>query len=134
VAARVKMTALERWKQKVRGLKTEVAALLLALRHPAVPWYAKLLAAAVVAYALSPVDLIPDFIPVLGYLDDLILLPLGILLVRRLIPPAVLAECRERALREARPRKTNWIAGAVILALWAMLGLWLVRWWRQRSS
>ena len=133
MAARVKMTALERWKQKVRGLKTEVAALLLAVRHPAVPWYAKLLAAAVVAYALSPVDLIPDFIPVLGYLDDLLLLPLGILLVRRLIPPAVLAECRERALREARPRKTSWIAGAVILALWAMFGLWLVRWWRQRT-
>jgi uncharacterized membrane protein YkvA (DUF1232 family) len=127
------MKALERWKQKARQLKTEVAALFIAVRHPAVPWYAKLLAAAVVAYALSPVDLIPDFIPVLGYLDDLILLPLGILLVRRLIPPAVLAECRERALREARSRETSWVAGAVIIALWGVLGLLLVRWWRHRT-
>ncbi|WNG29118.1 DUF1232 domain-containing protein [Cystobacter fuscus] len=128
------MKSLERWKQKARALKTEVAALLLAVRHPAVPWYAKLLAAAVVAYALSPVDLIPDFIPVLGYLDDLILLPLGILLVRRLIPPAVLAECRERALREAYPRKASWIAGAIIIALWAALGFLLVRWWWHRTA
>jgi len=127
------MRFLERWRQTARQLETEVAALLIAVRHPAVPWYAKFLAAAVVAYALSPVDLIPDFIPVLGYLDDLILLPLGILLVRRLIPPAVLAECRERALREARSRETSWVAGAVIIALWGVLGLLLVRWWRHRT-
>ncbi len=126
------MKTLEHWKQKARRLKTEVKALLIAVRHPAVPWYTKLLAGAVVAYALSPLDLIPDFIPVLGLLDDLILLPLGILLVRRLIPPSVLAECRERALREDSPGKTNWIAGAVILALWVALGLLLVRWWRHR--
>ncbi|MFY0579684.1 YkvA family protein [Cystobacter fuscus] len=132
--AHVKMKSLERWKQKARALKTEVAALLLAVRHPSVPWYAKLLAAAVVAYALSPVDLIPDFIPVLGYLDDLILLPLGILLVRRLIPPAVLAECREQALRDTHPRKTSWIAGAIIIALWAALGFLLVRWWWHRTA
>ncbi|RKG59363.1 DUF1232 domain-containing protein [Corallococcus sp. AB011P] len=95
-----------------------------------IPWYAKLLAAGVVAYALSPVDLIPDFIPVLGLLDDLILVPLGILLVRRLIPPAVLAECRDRARQEANLRKTSWAAGAVILTLWVLLALLFVRWLR----
>ncbi|MHA7630569.1 YkvA family protein [Corallococcus sp. M7] len=124
------MKSLERWRQKVRQLKTEVAALFIAVRHPGVPWYAKLLAAGVVAYALSPVDLIPDFIPVLGLLDDLVLVPLGILLVRRLIPPAVLAECRNRARQEANLRKTSWAAGAVIIILWVLLALLLVRWLR----
>ncbi|RKH44329.1 YkvA family protein [Corallococcus sicarius] len=127
------MKGVERWKQKVRDLKTEVAALVLAIRHPGVPWYARLLAAGVVAYALSPVDLIPDFIPVLGLLDDLILVPLGILLVRRLIPPAVLSECRERALREPGLRKRSWAAGAVIIALWVVSGLALARWWWARG-
>ncbi|NPD28933.1 YkvA family protein [Corallococcus exiguus] len=122
------MQSLKRWRQKVRQLKTEVAALFIAARHPGVPWYAKLLAAVVVAYAPSPVDLIPDFIPVLGLLDDLILVPLGILLVRRLIPPAVLAECRDRARQEANLRKTSWAAGAVIITLWVLLALLLVRW------
>ncbi|MBN8232622.1 DUF1232 domain-containing protein [Corallococcus macrosporus] len=128
------MKSLERWRQKVRQLKTEVAALFIAARHPGVPWYAKLLAIAVVAYALSPVDLIPDFIPVLGLLDDLILVPLGILLVRRLIPPAVLAECRERARQEPYQRKTSWVAGAVIIALWVLLALFLVRHVRLRAG
>ncbi|WP_425334845.1 YkvA family protein [Myxococcus stipitatus] len=119
------------WRQKVRQLKTEVAALFLAARHPGVPWYAKLLAAGVVAYALSPIDLIPDFIPVLGLLDDLLLVPLGILLVRRLIPPSVLAECRARARQEAGRRRTSWAAGAVIITLWGLLALLLVGWWRR---
>ncbi|WP_237726648.1 YkvA family protein [Corallococcus coralloides] len=125
---------MERWRQQVRQLKTEVAALFIAARHPGVPWYAKLLAVVVVAYALSPVDLIPDFIPVLGLLDDLVLVPLGILLVRRLIPPAVLDECRERARQEAHLRKKNWVAGAVIITLWALLALLLVRWLRLQAG
>ncbi|WP_419145202.1 YkvA family protein [Myxococcus stipitatus] len=125
------MQSLKRWRQKVQQLKTEVAALFIAIRHPGVPWYAKLLAAGVVAYALSPVDLIPDFIPVLGLLDDLVLVPLGILLVRRLIPPAVLAECRDRARAEENLRKTSWAAGAVIITLWVLLALLLVRWLRH---
>ena len=83
-------------KEKARALKREVRALLLAARDPRTPWYAKWLVAAVVAYALSPIDLIPDFIPVLGQLDDLILVPLGIVIAIRLIPPQVLAECRAR--------------------------------------
>lgn len=89
--------AAGRWKQRVQRLKRETYALYLAARDPRVPWYAKVLALCVVGYALSPLDLIPDFIPILGYLDDLILVPLGIALVLRLVPPDVLADCRERA-------------------------------------
>src|SRR2546423_2275266 len=88
---------LAAWKQQARRLKTETYALYLAYRDPRVPWYARLVAAGVVAYALSPIDLIPDFIPILGYLDDLILVPLGFALALRLIPAPVLAECRAAA-------------------------------------
>ena len=99
-----RLTAL---KARARALKAETVARYLAARHPATPWYAKLLAALLVAYALSPIDLIPDFIPVLGYVDDLILLPLGIALAIRLLPSAVLDECRARAaarLQDPPPR------------------------------
>ena len=85
------------WKQWARRLKRETYALYLAARDPRVPWYAKALAICVAGYALSPLDLIPDFIPIIGYLDDLILVPLGIALVIRLIPSEALADCRERA-------------------------------------
>lgn len=88
---------LEGLKKRVGQLKREVQALVLAARDPRTPWYAKWLVAGVVAYALSPIDLVPDFIPVLGYLDDLILVPLGIVIAIKLIPPQVLAECRARA-------------------------------------
>ena len=128
------MRAWARWRQRVRELKRETAALVLAVRRPEVPWYAKLLAGAVVAYALSPIDLIPDFIPVLGYLDDLLLLPLGILLVRRLIPPAVLQECREQALRDETAPGKRWGAALVVLLLWMVLGAVLVRGWLRRPG
>ncbi|WP_408611834.1 YkvA family protein [Falsiroseomonas oryzae] len=109
---------LETAKLWARGLRRDVHAVWLAARHPGTPWHAKALALAVAAYALSPIDLIPDFIPVLGYLDDLILVPLGILAVRRLIPPAVLAECRAAA--EAAGQRPRSLAGA-----WAVVALWL---------
>jgi uncharacterized membrane protein YkvA (DUF1232 family) len=100
-------------------------ALWLAARDPRVPWPVKLLAAAVAAYALSPIDFIPDFIPVLGLLDDLILVPLGILAVARLLPPPLLAELRVAAERRARPAST---AGLVIvLLLWLGATLLLAR-------
>jgi uncharacterized membrane protein YkvA (DUF1232 family) len=106
-----------RWNQQADQLKREVVALHFALRDPRVPWHAKALAACVVGYAFSPIDLIPDFIPVLGYLDDLILVPLGVRAVRALIPPEVLAECRERASRpSSTPR--NWVAAAMIILIW----------------
>ncbi len=98
------MAWLAEFKQRAYRLKTEVRALSLAARHPQTPWGAKLLVAALVAYALSPIDLIPDFVPVLGYLDDLLLIPLGIVLAIKMVPPAVLAECR------ARRRKRTLIA------------------------
>jgi uncharacterized membrane protein YkvA (DUF1232 family) len=111
-----------RWKQRTRQLKQETYALFLAYRDPRVPWYAKVFAAAVVAYAFSPLDLIPDFVPVLGYLDDLILVPLGIALALRMIPVEVMAESRAKAqmaLSEDRPR--NWVVGGVIVAIWLLL-------------
>lgn len=118
---------LDRMRQRARRLKTEIHALYLAYRDPRVPWYARLFAAGVVAYAFSPLDLIPDFIPVLGFLDDLILVPLGIVLALRMIPASVMAECRQRAaetLREGRP--TNWLAAAAIVAIWLAFAALLV--------
>src|SRR6185295_20222114 len=102
---------------RARQLKSETIALYLACRDPRVPWYAKALAAAVVAYALSPIDLIPDFIPVLGYLDDLLLVPLGILLAIRLMPPDILAEHRRRAAH-AHKRPVSMPAAGAVLSLW----------------
>jgi len=88
---------LEKLKQRARQIKFETFALYLAARDPRTPWYAKLLVAGIVTYAFSPIDLIPDFVPVLGYLDDLIMLPLGITLAIKMVPNSVLAECRTRA-------------------------------------
>ncbi len=99
----------------------------LAARDPRTPWHARALALAVAAYALSPIDLIPDFVPVLGYLDDLVIVPLGILLVARLVPPEVLAECRAAA--DAAARRPRSIAGAAaIVALWVASAA-LLLWW-----
>ncbi|HMH19320.1 MAG TPA: YkvA family protein [Burkholderiales bacterium] len=126
---------LARLKERARALKSETVALCLAARHPDTPWYAKLLVAGIAAYALSPIDLIPDFIPVLGYLDDLILIPLGIVLAVRLIPGPVMEECRARArelLESGRP--VSRIAAAVIVCVWIALGavcaMWAYAHWR----
>lgn len=123
------MAVLARWRQWARRVKREIHAIYLAARDPRTPWYAKAVAVAVVAYAVSPIDLIPDPIPVLGYLDDLVLLPLGILLVRAAIPAEVLAESRERAASEERPRMPGGrIVAAVIVLVWlaTLVGLvWL---------
>jgi uncharacterized membrane protein YkvA (DUF1232 family) len=104
---------LRRW---AKSIKRDVHALYLSARDPRVPWYAKAVALAVAAYALSPIDLIPDFIPVIGYLDDLILVPLGILLAVQLIPPAVLAEHRATATDARLPGSRT--AAVVIIAIW----------------
>jgi uncharacterized membrane protein YkvA (DUF1232 family) len=120
---------MEAWKSWSRRLKTETYALYLAYRDPRVPWYAKLFAACVVGYAFSPIDLIPDFVPILGYLDDLLLVPLGVALAIRMIPPSVLDDCRQRA-KDAVGRPTNWLAAAAIIATWLLLagaalwGIW----------
>ena len=121
---------IEGWKRRARELKTEVYALYLAYRDPRVPWFARVFAACVVAYAFSPIDLIPDPVPVLGYLDDLILIPLGVAIARRMIPGVVLEECRARAIEVMRAGKpVNWAAAVVIVAVWlalAALGVWWV--------
>lgn len=123
------MGAWATWKERARGLKRESYALYLACRDPRVPWYGRLLAACVVGYAFSPIDLIPDFVPVLGYLDDLILIPLGIALVLRTIPEAVMLDCRARAAAAlAAGRPTSRVAAAVIVAIWLLLAagaIWL---------
>jgi uncharacterized membrane protein YkvA (DUF1232 family) len=110
------------WKQRARGLRAETHAIYLALKDPRTPWYARIFAACVVGYAFSPIDLIPDPIPVLGYLDDLVLVPLGITLAIKILPPPVLAECREKAQAAAnQDQPTNWAAGAVVVAIWLLL-------------
>jgi uncharacterized membrane protein YkvA (DUF1232 family) len=116
------LSAVKRWEGRARQLKTETYALYLAYGDPGVPWYAKVLAAVVVAYAFSPIDLVPDFIPILGYLDDLVLVPLGIALVLRLFPEDVLARCRERARVELdQDKPVNWLAAGIIVALWLLV-------------
>jgi len=116
---------IDQWKAHAATLKSDTYALYLAYRDPRVPWPAKLVAALVVAYALSPIDLIPDFIPIVGYLDDLLLVPLGLALAIRLIPPSVLAEHRARAaelLSEPRPR--SWVGAGIVLAVWVAASTW----------
>lgn len=117
------ISALRAWAGR---LKRDVVSLWLAARDPRTPWHAKALAGFIAAYALSPIDLIPDFIPVLGWLDDLLIVPAGIWLALRLVPPALMAEFREQAESRARPRSL--VAAIVIIALWlaaAGLILWL---------
>jgi uncharacterized membrane protein YkvA (DUF1232 family) len=109
---------VDRLRAWARALKRDVHALYLAARDPRVPFLAKLVALLVAAYALSPIDLIPDFIPVLGQLDDLVIVPLGVLAAVRLIPPALLAEHRAAAAAAAE-RPTSRAAAAAIVALWA---------------
>ncbi|MEZ4861235.1 MAG: YkvA family protein [Caldilineaceae bacterium] len=121
--------SLSTWRGWARRLKAEIYALYLAYRDPRVPWGARLLAGLVVAYAFSPIDLIPDPIPILGYLDDLILLPIGIWLVLKWIPADVMAECRARAqiaMQQGKP--VNWTAAVVIVALWLVLAAVTIRW------
>jgi uncharacterized membrane protein YkvA (DUF1232 family) len=118
----------EHMRQWARTLRRDVLALYLAARDSRVPWYAKAVAACVAVYALSPIDLIPDFIPILGYLDDLVIVPLGIWLAIRLIPPFVLEELRQAAIARYQPRPKSWIGAAIILVLWGLAGGAVV-WW-----
>lgn len=107
-------------KRKADALKREIFALYLAARDPRTPWYAKAIAALIIAYALSPIDLIPDFIPILGYVDDLLLLPLGIVVLLKLMPQDVLADCRAKAAAGKEKLPRSWTAAAFIVALWLL--------------
>ena len=123
------MALLADLKQRARQLKAETFALYLAARDPRTPWYAKLLVAGIVAYAFSPIDLIPDFVPVLGYLDDLILIPMGIALAIKFVPHSVLAECRARAQETMQNGKpVSRAAGAVIVVIWLVLAALCIVW------
>jgi uncharacterized membrane protein YkvA (DUF1232 family) len=116
-------------KQRAHQLEAELFALYLAARDPRTPWLTKLLVAGIVAYAFSPVDLIPDFIPVLGYLDDLILLPMGIALARKLVPQQVLAECRARAQETMQNGKpVSRVGGAIIVLIWLVVAALCLVW------
>lgn len=121
----VTSTLLSRAKQWARTVKRDVHALWLAARDPRTPWHAKTLALLVAAYALSPIDLIPDFIPVIGYLDDLVIVPLGVLLVVRLVPPELMEEHRATATRAAG-RPVSRVAAGIFVVIWVTTGAWLV--------
>ena len=119
----------QRHKDWARAIKRDVIALWLAARHPRTPWYAKALIAAIVAYALSPIDLIPDFIPVLGFVDEIVLLPFAIVLAVKLVPADVMAECRARASDTGRvTTRAGRIGAVVIVVLWIAVivttGMW----------
>ncbi len=116
------MKLSHRWRQRAGKVRGDVRTLSLALKDPRTPWYAKVCAAIVVGYALSPIDLIPDPIPVLGYLDDLILLPVGLAVTMKMIPQAVLAESRLKVHTTWQgAKRAKWIAAGVIIALWVLL-------------
>jgi len=118
---------MNKWRQRMQQLKQETFALYLAYKDPRVSWYARLWVALVVGYALSPIDLIPDFIPVLGYLDDLILIPAGIWVALKLVPAPVLAECRERAAAElAEGRPVSWGTAVIIVIIWLVVAAGLI--------
>jgi len=126
--------ALDRLRDWARRLKAELVALWFCTRHPRTPFYAKALAVALITYAFSPIDLIPDFIPVLGYLDELILLPVGIWVVLKLVPADVMLDCREQAARwldERQSKPRSYLGAALVIALWLAV-LWLA--WRWAES
>lgn len=116
------MEKINKLKQKAKQLKTEAYSLYLAYKDPRVPWYGKLFIALVVAHTFSPVDLIPDFVPVLGYLDDLIIIPLGIALAVRMVPKEVLDECRLKTkdtMNQKKPK--SWLGPAIVIGIWLLI-------------
>ena len=123
------MTMMQQLKARAKALKADTYALYLAARHRDTPWYAKVFTACVAAYALSPIDLIPDFIPVLGYLDDLIIVPLGLAVAVRMVPPAVMCQCREQAREAMDSGKPVSRAGAAFIVLVWLAAIALVAFW-----
>ncbi|WP_338449656.1 YkvA family protein [Niallia oryzisoli] len=118
---------MEKLKVWARNLKRQIFILYFAYKDKRVPWFVKLFTACVVAYAFSPIDLIPDFIPILGFLDDVIILPIGIMLALKMIPKDVLSDCEVKAnerMKSGKPK--NWIAASIIIIIWSAIILWLV--------
>ena len=113
------------WKRRLDRLKMETYAIYHAYKDPRVPWYGKILIACVIGYAFSPIDRPLNSIPIIGYLDHLILVPLGVVLAfKRMIPPAVFSDCREKARIAVNRKKANWVDGSVIIVIW-FLAAWL---------
>ena len=115
---------LKQLKSRARALKKEISAVYFATKDPRTPWYAKAVAFCTIAYALSPIDLIPDFIPILGYLDDLFIVPAGIALAIRLIPPEVLAEARGNVANSSVESSVGYVGLAIILLIWILAIMW----------
>ncbi len=121
------LSTIQKMKKWAKNLKKQLLVLYLAYRDERVPWYAKLFTMLVVAYAFSPIDLIPDFIPILGYLDDLILVPLGVYLALKLIPEEVLEDCKRKIEGQSSMNKPkNWITGFLIIIIWLIVFVWIV--------
>jgi uncharacterized membrane protein YkvA (DUF1232 family) len=118
---------IQKFKSRARALKAEAYAVYLAAQDPRTPWYARALILFVIAHTFSPIDLIPDFIPVLGYLDDLIITPGGLWLAVKLIPPGVMDEARRRAAGENMDRRIGYVGAAVILLVWMLALAGLIR-------
>lgn len=120
---------LRKLKEQASRLKRELHALWLAYSDPRTPWSARLLIVCIIGYALSPIDLIPDPIPIIGHLDDLILLPLAIALAIRMIPGSVMADCRERARQASfdTPSQWKWIGAAFVVIVWLLIAMWMWR-------
>lgn len=118
--------AFQIFKTRMKKIKEDIFVIAEAYKHPDTPFYAKLIAIIVVAYAFSPIDLIPDFIPILGYLDDLILIPLGIALLLKILPDHVIQHSREKVAATDKVKQKNWIAGVLIIVVWALLLYWMV--------
>ena len=120
------LSIIQKLKTWAKNLKKQLLVLYLAYRDERVPWYAKLFTMLVVAYAFSPIDLIPDFIPILGYLDDIILVPLGISLALKLIPKEVLEDCKKKVEeRQTTSKPKNWVTGVIIIAIWILVFIWV---------
>ena len=120
---------LDRWKKRTQRLKTETYALYIAYKDPRVPWYAKVLTAFVVAHTLSPIDLIPDFIPVFGYLDDLIITPLGLALALKMIPEEVMIEARQEAeLSMGNVDRVARVGVIIVISIWVLIGVLVILW------
>lgn len=117
--------AIEQFKNRMKKIKEDIFIIAEAYKHPETPLYSKVLAIIIVAYAFSPIDLIPDFIPVLGYLDDLILVPLGIAILLKLIPDHIIEDSREKVAASGKVKQKNWIAGTMIVLVWVLVLYWV---------
>ena len=113
---------MKRWAERARRLKVEMVALSLAVRHPGTPWYAKLVVVGAVAYAVTPVDFFPDVVPILGFVDDLIFIPIALAFAVKFVPDAVLADCRGRATEIAERHRLGRKGWLILAAVWIGLG------------